>query len=69
MAAISIVGGVSQSKQQFSISTLVGTETVSTVVGAGKVALILDSAVAKRSLSIDVITERLADALREAGYQ
>ena len=68
MAAVAIVGDIEQSKQQYVVSTLVGTETITATVGANKIAIILDSGVAKRSLNIDVATKRLAEALREAGY-
>lgn len=68
MAQLIITGTVLESKQDYEIEALVGTETFADTIDASHVGLVLDSAVAKRSLNVDVVAKRLAEALREAGY-
>ena len=65
MAAKSMVGAPNEAPSAFVLTDLAGTETVDTVVGAGKVAIIVNSTVVLNSQTIDVIVDQLQDAFRE----
>ena len=65
MAATSMVGAPNDAPSAYILTVLVGTETVTIAVPAGKVASIGDSVVNLRSINIDVIVEQLRDAFRE----
>ncbi len=65
MAAKAIVGTPANIKGDFTSSDLTGAETITATVGAGQVALVVDSGVSLATLNIDTLVERLRDAFRE----
>jgi hypothetical protein len=66
MATTSIVGLPVDIKGNFvTASQPLGTEDVNTVVGAGQIGIIIDSAVDLNSFNIDTVLERIRDAYRE----
>lgn len=65
MTAKSMVGAPNEAPSAFVLADLVGTETITATIGAGKVGIIVDSGVVLNSHTIDVIVEQLRDAFRE----
>ncbi len=66
MAAFIITGVPSDVKKDHTITSLpLGTETVASVVGAGVVGIVYDSAAELNSGIIDRLIDSLQDALRE----
>lgn len=69
MAAIGIKGTVTQSKQQFTMLNLVGTETINATLSAGEIAIVIDTGVNEQNSAVTQNTvNRLMDALREVGF-
>ena len=70
MAARSIVGSMANIKDAFVSTTLVGTETVDAVVASGEIGIVLGGGVAlHNSIDVEVLTQRLVDALKEVDYK
>ena len=69
MAAKAIVAAPGTPVTSLTIADLVGTETITTTVTAGTVAVIVDSGVdIKQSVIIDALINKIADVLRENQY-
>lgn len=63
MAAKAVIGKLSDTKENFTSSSLVGTETITATIGAGQVGIIIDSAVPEHM--VDTMIDRLQDVFRE----
>lgn len=69
MAARMITGAPGTLAKDLVSSDLVGTETVTVAVAAGKISIIIDAGVdLKQSGIIDALINKMADVLREAQY-
>ena len=70
MAAISIKGKVLAARGQAATRTaLVGTETIDAHVGAGEIAIVMDSGVALDSLPIEETVRNLVQQFREHEFK